>query len=226
MREVQKLRSHGDATLRFYNDVGEPVPVPSGTYEAFSVSVWPHLAYWVLRLVNERDVLMLRKLGTTANGPKINDFDPSIVYLAIRPMAFDVQDNTMLDVQGNIILNDLPLAEVVTMPRKNSGVSKFPHKYPVFLSAVLRVLADAREHGVEEIHRRVAAEFALTIQDLEFKHDSTNQSVFQNKVACVFRDLVHHKCIVAAEMKQSYRITDRGLDVFKAHPYDAQIADL
>ena len=108
-----------------------------------------------------------------------------------------------------------------------SPATDFPYPFPMFMSPVLRILADGREHGVEEIRERIATEFALTPEQLLLRRRVAFTTVFVNKVAFAFMRLVIHKAIMAGSAPSgSYRITAHGLDILKSHPTGARERDL
>lgn len=110
---------------------------------------------------------------------------------------------------------------------KDSPATDFPHPFPVFLSPVLRILADGHEHGVEEIRERIAREFKLTPEHLALRRRVAFPTVFVNKVALAFMRLVIHNAIAAGSAQGgSYRITAHGLEILKRHPTDARERDL
>lgn len=130
---------------------------------------------------------------------------------------------------GTIIrIEPVPGSSRIACPSPQAGVrgSEFPYPHSDFLSPVLRVLADQGEHTVEEIRARVAAELEISHEHLSLWLESIQQTVFKNRVALAFRQLVVHKAIERMSHKPSYRITQYGLDVFRVHPTDAQIRDL
>jgi restriction system protein len=103
----------------------------------------------------------------------------------------------------------------------------FPYPAPVFLSPVLRILADGEDHSIEEIRACILAEFPLTPEQLSLRRGVGLPTVFVNKVAYAFARLVLFKAIVAGQvMPESYRITDHGREVFKRHPNDTRERDL
>ena len=146
----------------------------------------------------------------------------------VEQLAYDLQ-GLVRDDREEILLREI---QQWKKGIKSHGAQKrahgaFPHRFPAFLSPVLRVLADGSYRSVEEIRQRVAAELRLTAQDLELRHDSIHQSVFVNKVAHALSRLVVHRNIVAGRKgQQIYRITPHGLDTFRAHPTDARVQDL
>ncbi len=109
----------------------------------------------------------------------------------------------------------------------NSAGKDFPYAFPIYLSPVLRILADGEDHTVAEIRQRILAEFPLTPEQLSLKRAGHNVTVFINKVALAFNRLVSHKAIVSGHaVSESYRITDHGSEVFKRRPNDARERDL
>jgi restriction system protein len=104
-------------------------------------------------------------------------------------------------------------------------VKDFPYSFPEYLSPVLRILADGENHSIEEIHRRILAEFPLSDEQLFLRRTGSNVPVFINKVAFAFNRLVFHKAIMEA-VPESYRITDHGREILKRHPNDARERDL
>lgn len=101
----------------------------------------------------------------------------------------------------------------------------FPYKFPVYLSSVLRVIGDGRDHDKEEIRSHILAEFPLSPEQLRLRPSRSSVPVFVNKVAFAFNRLVFHKAILEV-IPGKYRITDHELDVLKRCPKDARERDL
>jgi hypothetical protein len=85
---------------------------------------------------------------------------------------------------------------IIPMPESPSNA--FPYPFTAFLSPILRVLSDGGEHEVEEIRLRVAADLSITQEHLFLFHEKIHQSVFTNKMALAFNQLVCHEAITAA----------------------------
>ena len=108
---------------------------------------------------------------------------------------------------------------------RNSPTKDFPYLAPEYLSPVLRILEDGRDHSIEGIRNDILAEFPLTPEQRSLRRPGFPVEVFVNKVAYAFARLVHHKAIVEA-MPGSYRMTDHGREVLKRGPNDARERDL
>ena len=110
---------------------------------------------------------------------------------------------------------------------KNATASDFPYPAPAYLSPVLRILADGEDHSIEEIRRRILAEFPLTPEQLSLRRRVSFPTVFVNKVAYAFARLVLHKAIVTGKvLAESYRMIDHGREVLKRRPNYARERDL
>ena len=101
----------------------------------------------------------------------------------------------------------------------------FPYSFPQYLSPVLRILADGEDHSIQEIRRRLLAEFPLTAEQLFLKRPGYSVTIFLNKVAFAFNRLVFHKAILQA-VPGAYRVTDHGREILKRCPNDARERDL
>ena len=109
----------------------------------------------------------------------------------------------------------------------DSHTNDFPYAFPVFLSPVLRILADGHEHAVEEIRERIARDFELAPEHLALRRRVAFPTVFVNKVALALMRLVIHRAITAGSAHGgSYQITPHGLEILKRHPTDARERDL
>jgi len=109
---------------------------------------------------------------------------------------------------------------------RNSPTRDFPYAFPIYLSPVLRVVADGEDHSIQEIRHRILAEFPLTAEQLSLRRAGHNVTVFINKVALAFNRLVFHNAIVAGQVPATYRITDHGREVLKRQPNHATERDL
>jgi hypothetical protein len=108
---------------------------------------------------------------------------------------------------------------------RNSPAREFPYQAPEYLSPVLRILEDGKNHSKEDIRKAILAEFPLTPEQLSLRRPGYPVTVFFNKVAYAFARLVLFKAIVE-QVPESYRITDHGHEVLKRHPNDARERDL
>lgn len=105
------------------------------------------------------------------------------------------------------------------------GQWEFPYSAPAYLSAVLRILEDGKEHSVGEIRDRILGAFPLTPEQLSLRRPRFPVTVFVNRVGYAFGRLVFHRAIVRTGL-ESYRITDYGRDVLAKHPAGARERDL
>jgi len=106
----------------------------------------------------------------------------------------------------------------------NSAIS-LPYKFPVYLSPILIILADGRDHDKQEIREMILAQFPLSQAELVLKPESSPVSVFMNKVAFAFNRLVYHKAIIEV-VPGKYRITEHGMEIVRRCPKDARERDL
>lgn len=107
----------------------------------------------------------------------------------------------------------------------SSETKNFPYIFPQYLSPVLRILGDGADHHVEEIRRKILAEYPLTLEQLSLRRSASNTTVFVNKVAFAFNRLVSHRAFEQV-VPDSYRITAHGRDVLSKCPNDARERDL
>ncbi len=93
------------------------------------------------------------------------------------------------------------------------------------LLPVLRIVADGSGHAVEEIRKRVKAEFKLTDKQIQQTHPKSGTNIFVNRVAWALAHLVMGKA-VAPERAGFFRMTDRGVAFQIANPLDLTIKEL
>jgi restriction system protein len=103
--------------------------------------------------------------------------------------------------------------------------AEFPYTFPQYLSPVLRILSDGKDHSTEEIRNRILDEFPLSDVQLAMKRPGYSVTVFVNKVAFAFNRLVVHKAIIQG-LPNSYRITGHGMEILKRCPNDVRERNL
>ena len=86
-----------------------------------------------------------------------------------------------------------------------------------FFVPVLRATADDKEHGSPEIRETVAAELALTPEDLDQKLPSGTQTVFANRVAWSLVYLAK-ACALRRPRRGVFQITERGHQLLGQYP--------
>jgi hypothetical protein len=107
----------------------------------------------------------------------------------------------------------------------SSETKDFPYIFPQYLSPVLQILGGGADHHVEEIRRKILAEYPLTPEQLSLRRSGSKTTVFVNKVAFAFNRLVPYRAIEQV-VPDSYRITAHGRDVPSRCPKDAGERDL
>jgi restriction system protein len=94
-----------------------------------------------------------------------------------------------------------------------------------FFVPVLRIVADRKDHSMSELRERVAADLALTPDDLNQKLPSGVQTVFANRVA--WSAVYLNKAGALERIKRGvFRITDRGKDLLALNVPRLTIRDL
>jgi restriction system protein len=96
--------------------------------------------------------------------------------------------------------------------------------YPALLLPVLRLAADGKDHGVEELRKRIALEFDVTPEEQATKLKS-GSTVFVNRVAWALAELNLAKAVTLIQ-KGVYRISNRGLGILNANSSDITVKEL
>ncbi|HSU59577.1 MAG TPA: restriction endonuclease [Bryobacteraceae bacterium] len=86
-----------------------------------------------------------------------------------------------------------------------------------FLAPILQLTSDGAEHSTNELREKIAESLKLTGEELEQRLPSGTQSVFANRVAWATVYLMKAGALQKTK-RGVYRITERGNELFRAHP--------
>lgn len=97
--------------------------------------------------------------------------------------------------------------------------------YQQFMLPFLKLLADGKEHSIQEANRILPEQFSLTEEEKKIKLPSGLQSVVNNRIGWARTYLKKSKLIISPR-RGIFRITDRGLQVLQTNPVEIDLAFL